>query len=873
MNYPAASDTVVISSSSSSKNNRDDDDPLTTTNMSTTAPTVDDTNTVAPSTNDHTDSVSSRLEDTLNSNPILISSPRKSTYQHQASLPRLPIPRLESTLTKFLSTVEPLLTSSQFEKTKRIVSEFQERQGPQLQQLLHEYDEECKAQKSFGSYIEEFWSDAYLAPNSSVVLNLNPFFLLEDDPDAKIAKDQVKRAASLAFNSLMFAASLKNERMKPDEFKNVTLCMDQFRSLFGSCRIPNEERDVIEVDLDSDHVVVLYRHQFYYFRALWPRNEHGEVVVAVSEEDVMEILQSIMDDGKKKNWVESVEDAIGVLTTLPRNQWARARHQLVHSSEANKVALGVIDSALFVLVLDDFCPKTVHDAAANMLHGTHVLQDDEDGNGGGGGVGDGGQLLKDNHGGNHHNKNLGSPGRKSSSSSSGGGGNGYSHDGNSANYSSTLSRNSGNAFQAGTCCNRWYDKLQIIVCSDGSAGINFEHSAIDGHTALRFASDVYAESVVQFAKSITKSIYTQEGCTIPSMVDAKVKRAATVLSSDSKGISVLDTNPKKLSFELGEKVKRQIFYAETSLGDAVNADDTHVLEFGKFGKTFIVCNQLSPDSIVQMSIVLGYYRLYGEIVCAYEPVLTKRFLHGRTEAMRSTTTMVVELCKCWMNRFSTREEKLSILHKCTRNHSRLVKEASEGMGVDRHLYALKCIAEKKSLEVPSFFRSQAWEKLNHTVLSTSNCGNPALRLFGFGPVVPDGFGVGYIIKDSSIQYSISSKHRQTKRFADSIRQILLEIGELLGPTKYHSVSCENLQSKSSSRRNSTLEYAEGWDDIYGDSVKVGENGRDITSRPSSAADMRKVPSSTSLVGLAKVSRMSLVREPSMSVGTQIPEKQ
>ena len=30
-----------------------------------------------------------------------------------------------------------------------------------------------------GSYVEEFWSEAYLAPDQSVVLNLNPFFVLE----------------------------------------------------------------------------------------------------------------------------------------------------------------------------------------------------------------------------------------------------------------------------------------------------------------------------------------------------------------------------------------------------------------------------------------------------------------------------------------------------------------------------------------------------------------------------------------------------------------------------------------------------------------------------------------------------------------------
>jgi carnitine O-acetyltransferase len=39
--------------------------------------------------------------------------------------------------------------------------------------------------------------------------------------------------------------------------------------------------------------------------------------------------------------------------------------------------------------------------------------------------------------------------------------------------------------QIGTCTNRWYDKLQIIVCADGAAGINFEHTGVDGHTVLR----------------------------------------------------------------------------------------------------------------------------------------------------------------------------------------------------------------------------------------------------------------------------------------------------------------------------------------------------------------------------------------------------
>ena len=768
-----------------------------------------------------------------------------STYEHQSSLPRLPIPSLEFTLNKFISTVEPLLTPAQLQQTQQIVQDFGKSAGPKLQQILEEYDQEGASKKSFGSYIEEFWTEAYLAPNASVVLNLNPFFLLEDDPDAKIAKSQILRGASLTFHSLRLAASLKNETLKPDKFKSVTLCMDQFRSLFGTARIPNEDRDEVEVDLDSDHVVVLYRNQFYYFRALWPRNVQGQVTVAVSEADIAEILQSIVNDGKKQDWAESIEGAIGVFTTLPRNEWAKARYQLVHGSESNKSALEVIDSALFVLVLDDFYPDSVHDAAANMLHGTHVMKELKD-------------FDSDANANVNANGGLGHVSTSMTMTNS-------AHDLNPSNNDKASQSGLIREYQAGTCCNRWYDKLQIIVCSDGSAGINFEHSSIDGHTALRFASDVYAESVVQFAKSITKSVYTQ-GCPIPSMIDAKVVRAA--IGNGNGDTEALDTSPKKLYFQLAEKLKDRIFHAESALGDAVNADDTFVLEFTEFGKTFIVTNKMSPDSVVQMSIILAYYRLYGDIVCNYEPVLTKRYLHGRTEAMRSTTMKAVEMCKCFANRLASKEEKIKALREATKDHSRLVKESSEGMGVDRHLYALKCIAQKNGMKIPEFFASDAWRVLNHTVLSTSNCGNPALRLFGFGPVVPDGFGVGYVISDSRIQYSISSKHRQTKRFAHAVQQTLHEIGEMLEPQKSQSVGYHNVESKPLPKRQSAVEYADAWVDTYGDSINMEE----LSIAGESRSSVPRVPSNTSLVGFTKLSRGSLVRGNGLSIGTQIPDQ-
>mmetsp|Transcript_27260 Transcript_27260/g.65279 ORF Transcript_27260/g.65279 Transcript_27260/m.65279 type:complete len:1191 (+) Transcript_27260:359-3931(+) len=656
------------------------------------------------------------------------------TFGGQVELPPLPVPPLEETLQRFLQCLQALQDyPEQTEEAKQSVLEFLQDQspsgGPNLQRLLVEYDRVGRANGEIGSYVEEFWNDAYLAPDSSVVLNLNPYFLVEDSPDPVLAKSNgrdatndapsssrhlcVRRAANLCFASVKLASQLRNEDFKPDTLRNgKPLCMDQFRALFGASRIPNRQtKDTIEVYEESNHVAVLCCKQLYYFQALWPDGD-----VAVDEGDIFDILHAVHSHAHKKDKYEASQEAVGVLTSLGRKEWATARQELIQHREQNADSLQIIDSALFVLVLDDYIPPTRHDAAANMLHGSYELS----------------QV----------------PGE-------------YSE------------------YQSGTCTNRWYDKLQIIVCSDGTAGINFEHSAIDGHTALRFVSDIYADTVIAFAQSITKMVSAHE--TIPNVINATVKRAVTAL--DSQGRTTLDVFPKKIHLDIPDVVKRKIYFAETALGDQVVASETQVLEFKEYGKDFITSNKLSPDSYVQMSMMLAYYKLYGRVVCAYEPVLTKSFFHGRTEAMRPATLEAKHLCEVFCNPRSSADEKSSGLRNATRVHSQLVKECARGKGVDRHLFALRCIAEKNGIPIPDFFRSEPWRMLNHTVLSTSNCGNPSLALFGFGPVVPDGLGIGYIIKEAGLSFSISSKHRQTTRYALTLEAVLREMAQLFSPTR------------------------------------------------------------------------------------------
>lgn len=203
-------------------------------------------------------------------NVVVDSSNNSLTYGAQRDLPPLPIPTLEETMDKLLRHLEALEVDGDPEErreTERVVKEFLSSaecengetateenskppsdngsgsdnsnsnnkdsttrtriSGPQLQSLLLEYDRKGRETREIGSYVEEFWSEAYLAPDSSVVLNLNPYFLLEESPDPKLGGNQIRRAASLCFASVKMASQLRNETLKPDTFKGQALCMGE----------------------------------------------------------------------------------------------------------------------------------------------------------------------------------------------------------------------------------------------------------------------------------------------------------------------------------------------------------------------------------------------------------------------------------------------------------------------------------------------------------------------------------------------------------------------------------------------------------------------------------------------------------------------
>jgi carnitine O-acetyltransferase len=63
----------------------------------------------------------------------------------------------------------------------------------------------------------------------------------------------------------------------------------------------------------------MYRNQFYYFSSLWPETGH----VAVDEADILDILKAIVRHADSSvPTEEATRTALGVLTSLPRSEWA-----------------------------------------------------------------------------------------------------------------------------------------------------------------------------------------------------------------------------------------------------------------------------------------------------------------------------------------------------------------------------------------------------------------------------------------------------------------------------------------------------------------------------------------------------------------------
>ncbi|CAI2168437.1 20542_t:CDS:2 [Funneliformis geosporum] len=525
------------------------------------------------------------------------------TFSNQHKLPRLPIPSLEESTTRYLNSLKPLLSSKEFECTKQHIKDFIKPGGlgQRLHQRLIDID-----RISPHNWLDDTWwiKKAYHEWRVPVIINSNWYLLFIDDPNTpkeyftnnngicpkgQFSEWQIKRAAHLIGKMLDFKNLIDTESLPPDKTRAYPLCMHQYTRVYGITRIPKLNCDELVYTshpAPARHILIIAKDQFYILDGY---DKDGQ---KYNDGDIEIQLHQIINDVLKTQ----LDPPIGVLTADNRDSWAVARENLLANSLQNRETLTLIENALFVISLDDYSTGMDLDKFnRNMFHGL------------------------DAH-------------------------------------------------------NRWFDKaMSIAIESNGRAAMNGEHSPCD---AL-----------------------------IPSIISQWIVLEPTLPNAPVSGRSIIP--PQRIRFITNEQTLKDIIEAEKRISPIIADSDALILQFSEYGAHFIKkIGKCSPDAYLQMVLQLAYFITHKKVVPTYETGSTRKFLHGRTDTIR---TLSLE-SKAFV------QQKYDLLLSATKTHNIYTQDVSNGKGCDRYLLGLRLLLQND--ESHPIFTESIFAKSQEWILST-----------------------------------------------------------------------------------------------------------------------------------------------------------
>ena len=618
-------------------------------------------------------------ESDSNERYLLETSSPIPTYRFQSSLPRLPIPNLHDTITRYIAAQRPFLSREQFQHTERVAREFAKEgsEGWRLHRELIEKD----SREQHKSYVTDFWYDRYLKSRNPLPLGHSVSLGIKQDPREPC---QIERAVSIIRSIVRYKNSLTDEKLDPDvvysasrinpELLRQLLCrvparfstrvallagaipinMSQHKRILGTTRVPHIGRDQLTYNLSSQHIAVMRRGNLY----LVDVQQDNGLPVPV-DKLYSDLLAIVRDPSPAPN------HPVNYLTATDRDSWADAREKLM-SNAHNARALEKIESALFVLCLDASQPDAELDRIDIFLH----------------------------------------------------------------NYGA----------------NRWFDKsLQIVVSPSpaAEAGVSYEHSCCDAGPFVSFMNKVYRDS----------------------------------LSSPKIPSSSALTEVDRIDFHLTDSLRQVVDSARVDIENRCQSFFPKIISLMDYDKLYWKQNGLSPNGALQLVFQIAYYRLYGRFVPTFQPCSTSTFLDGRTEWSRPGTMAAMACAEAMMpSSDASAADKVRLLQEAAAQLAFLAKQATMGQGFDRHLYALKCMAEDKGILL-SLFEDPAYAEINHFVLNPSTVDGGCLLPGIYGPVEKDMISVGYMWNEGILMSGYSVE--KVTSFETSVRTVLEDIRKLL----------------------------------------------------------------------------------------------
>lgn len=321
--------------------------------------------------------------------------------------------------------------------------------------------------------------------------------------------------------------------------------------------------------------------------------------------------------------------------------------------------------------------------------------------------------------------------------------------------------------------NRWYDKsFTFIAYPKGRLGLSLEHAGLDGTTVINMITRVF-----QIAEEFRAG------------AGAEVAAPVTTAANNATEIKI-----EPVVFVVNQSVKTAIRAAAEGYKKLAESTAIEILDFRAFGKDLIKTFGVSPDGFIQSAFHLAQRRSWGYCGSTYESAMTRRYRHGRTEALRTVTPEVTEFVEAMESDPIQRKDTQDKLKRAAAAHVIRMKECKEGQGVERHMLGLFSIWQRRGQDLgigeePEIFRSPGWNRLRYDILSTSRLASDDVEYFGFGPTTPDCTGIGYAVHGNNCVFVISAKAArsdQLKAFTRNLNQALLDMAELMGKMEYGS---------------------------------------------------------------------------------------
>jgi carnitine O-acetyltransferase len=309
----------------------------------------------------------------------------------------------------------------------------------------------------------------------------------------------------------------------------------------------------------------------------------------------------------------------------------------------------------------------------------------------------------------------------------------------------------------GNSANRWFDKgVSLIVFADGTAGFNGEHCKLDGTTIVAF-------------------------------IDAMLSTPAPEHSRRSGARPQGTPIARRLELVLDDALRAAVRAAGAAFAENAAATASTTVSVESFDSERAKALRCSPDAFAQLSFQLAHRRARGITGATYESIATRRFRHGRTEAMRVVTPEVVRFVDAMDDPAARPQQRRAAFRAAVEAHVARATQCQLGNAPEQHLWELELIGKRRGAELGvteplALYSAPGWLIMRNDYLSTSAVPSPRVRYFGFGSTSTTCIGVGYALLPGRFNLYLSTPRavrEQMFAFADEVHRAVAQLHELL----------------------------------------------------------------------------------------------